>query len=568
MTSTTPFVPENLDCSDITQIEPLYRALLDRPLHSSGDLAQWLADLSELEARFDEFYSRRYIDHTCHTDDAAIEARYMQLVEQVLPKIKPLDFQIKRKYAACAHRAGLDPRRFEVMDRSWQTQVELFRESNIPLQTQATRLTTQYAKILGDMLVEFRGKSYTMQQLARFTEEPDRGTRQEAWELAEARRLRDVEPIHAIFEQLLELRQQMAKNADFADYRAYTWKSRERFDYSPEDCLKFGDAVAQVCLPLVEQLDRQRQATMQVDRLRPWDMAVDVLGRAALRPFDPENIEDFVQRTRQVFHRLSPEMGAQFATLEMGRNLDLQSRKGKRPGGYQSSLEVVKEPFIFMNAAGLQRDVETLLHEGGHALHYLDAATEPLVYLRSAPLEFCEVASMSMELLGSDGFDEYYTAADAARAKRTLLEGIVRILPWIAVIDGYQHWLYTHPGHSRDERMSAWLSILDRFSSKVVDRTGHEAIRAAQWQRQGHLFNSPFYYIEYGIAQLGALQVWRNYRQDRGGTLRKLRGAFALGGKRPLPELFEAAGIRFDFSAGTLRPLVEELRGELEKLPA
>jgi oligoendopeptidase F len=568
MTSTTSFVPENLDCSDITQIEPLYRALLDRPLNSSAELAQWLSDLSELEARFDEFYSRRYIDHTCHTDDAAIEQRYMQLVEQVLPKIKPLDFQIKRKYAACPHRGQLDPRRFEVMDRSWQTQVELFREANIPLQTQATRLTTQYARILGDMLVEFRGKTYTLQQLARFTEEPDRATRQAAWELAESRRLRDVEPIHGIFEQLLELRQQMAKNADFADYRAYTWKSRERFDYAPEDCLKFGDAVAEVCLPLVEQLDRQRQATMRVDRLRPWDMAVDVLGRAALRPFDPENIEDFVQRTRQVFHRLSPEMGAQFATLAMGRNLDLESRKGKRPGGYQSSLEVVKEPFIFMNAAGLQRDVETLLHEGGHALHYLDAATEPLVYLRSAPLEFCEVASMSMELLGSDGFNEYYTAADAARAKRTLLEGIVRILPWIAVIDGYQHWLYTHPGHSRDERTGAWLSILDRFSSKVVDRTGHEAIRAAQWQRQGHLFNSPFYYIEYGIAQLGALQVWRNYRQDRAGTLRKLRGAFALGGKRPLPELFEAAGIRFDFSAGTLRPLVDELRGELEKLPA
>jgi oligoendopeptidase F len=567
MTTLTGFVPEDLNCSDVAQIEPLYQALLKRPLSSLGDLQQWLEDWSALDARIDEFASRRSIAHTCHTDDERIEKEYLYVIEQLIPRLKPLEFQMKSKFVQCPLHEQLDAARFQVLSRSWRTQVAIYRDANVPLQTEASRQTTQFNKINGAMLVEFQGRQMTLQQAARYLEEPDRPLRQQAWELIESRRLQDREPIEAIFEKLLDLRQQIAANADLANYRDYIWQSRERFDYTPEHCLQFGDAVAATVVPVVEQLDRQRQQSLGVDSLRPWDLAVDVHNRPALRPFEQEQIEAFVDKARQMLAGVWQPWAEQFATLKAAGNLDLESRKGKRPGGYQSSLEQSKQPFIFMNAAGTQRDVETLLHEAGHAVHFLAACGEPLVFLRHAPLEFCEVASMSMELLAADHFEAFYNAADAARAKRALLEGIVRILPWIATIDGYQHWLYTHPGHSREQRGDAWLATLDRFSSSVVDHAGLEDSRRSRWQRQTHLFAAPFYYIEYGIAQLGALQVWLNYRQDPKTTIAALNRAFALGATRPLPELFETAGIRFDFSAQTLGPLVQALQAELEALP-
>jgi oligoendopeptidase F len=316
----------------------------------------------------------------------------------------------------------------------------------------------------------------------------------------------------------------------------------------------------------MRELDRQRKADLKLERLRPWDMAVDPKNRSPLRPFGEGQTTMFVDKTRDIFNRLSPELAADFESLRANDNLDLESRKGKQPGGYQCSLEEAKQPFIFMNAAGLQRDVETLLHEGGHAFHMLAARGEPLVFLRSAPMEFCEVASMSMELLGADHFGIFYTEADAARAKRTMLEGIIRFFPWMTTIDSYQHWLYTHPGHSRAERQTFWLSLMSRFGADI-DWSGHEAVRESLWQRQGHLFHAPFYYIEYGIAQLGALQLWAASRRDGKKALGDYRKALALGGTRPLPELFSTAGVRFDFSEQTLRPLMEAIGEELGRLP-
>jgi oligoendopeptidase F len=274
-----------------------------------------------------------------------------------------------------------------------------------------------------------------------------------------------------------------------------------------------------------------------------------------------------VDKVKEIFSRMSPQLGAEFESLSTNHNLDLQSRKGKQPGGYQCSLEESRQPFIFMNAAGLQKDVQVLLHEGGHAFHFIaTSAREPLVFLRSAPMEFAEVASMSMELLGAEHYDVFYDDRDAARAKRTLLEDIVRILPWIATIDSFQHWIYTHRDHTRDERAEEWLRLQDRFGSKL-DWTGHEDARTAMWHRQLHLFHLPFYYVEYGIAQLGALQLWLKSKHDPRQALGGYRAALALGGTRPLPELFAAAGIAFDFSEKTLRPLMDALQEELEDLP-
>jgi oligoendopeptidase F len=321
-------------------------------------------------------------------------------------------------------------------------------------------------------------------------------------------------------------------------------------------------------VPVVKQLDARRKAELKINSLRPWDLSVDPQNRAPLEPFKEDQANIFIDKTKEIFQRLSPELADEFESLRRNQNLDLQSRKGKQPGGYQSSLEESKQPFIFMNAAGLQRDVEVLLHEGGHAFHHLAAApVEPLVFLRSAPMEFCEVASMSMEMLGSEHFDVFYNDADAARARRMLIEGIIRFFPWMATIDTFQHWLYTHPGHSREQRTDQWLTILDRFGGST-DWTGYENIRQSSWQRQLHLYHNPFYYVEYGIAQLGALQLWLKARQDPNRALSNYRAALKLGGTRPLPDLFSAAGIRFDFSQNMLGPLMNALAEELTNLPA
>ena len=320
-----------------------------------------------------------------------------------------------------------------------------------------------------------------------------------------------------------------------------------------------------MCVPAVAALDRRRREDLGLPALRPWDLSVDPQGRPPLTPFRDGHTDEFIDRTKAVVARISPELAEQFETLRANGNLDLDSRRGKQPGGYQSSLGESRQPFIFMNAAGLQRDVEVLLHEAGHAVHYLAACdAQPLTFQRHAPLEFCEVASMGLELLGADHYDAVYPGrpGDAERARRQQLEGIVRFLPWMATIDTFQHWIYTHPGHARAERTAEWLRIVGRFG-RDVDWSGHEAIRAASWQQQVHLFNSPFYYVEYGIAQVGALQLWMKSRQDPRRALANYRAALRLGGTRPLPELFAAAGLRFDFTERTLRPLVQAVIEEL-----
>jgi oligoendopeptidase F len=560
------FVPATIDAGEWSQLEPLYRALLDRNVSSVDELQRWLDDLSELACVVDEEGNRRNIDRSCHTDDEALQKRFLDFVENIEPKVKPLMFELQKKYLATPFRQQLADRKFRLLDRNWEAEVHLFREANVPLQTEETKLNNEYDKISGAMMITFRGKEYTPQQMAKFLEEPDRATRQESWELVSRRRLQDRDAIEQIFERLLPLRQQIAQNAGHSDYRAYRWKELKRFDYTPEDCAAFASAIEAHVVPLVDELDRQRQEDLNLDCLRPWDLLVDPKSRAALIPFDPANVDDFVSRTKKIFDEISPQLGAQFETLRTNQNLDLDSRKGKQPGGYQATLEELRQPFIFMNAAGVHRDVVTLLHEGGHAFHTL-ATEEPFVFLRNAPIEFCEVASMTMELFGNEHLDAFYSPADKARAMRWQFERVVTILPWIALIDQFQNWIYTHPGHTREERTRQWLNLSDRFTSKV-DWSGYEAVNESFWHRQLHLFHVPFYYVEYGIAQLGALQLWMKSKDDPRAALSNYRAGLKLGGTRPLPELFAAAGIQFDFSDKTLRPLMNAVREELESIPA
>lgn len=564
------FVPQDFDPADWAQVEPIFRQLLDRDLDTADAIERWLADYSELSAVMGECGSRRNIDYACHTDDEAIEKAYLYWVENISPKLKPLGNKLQERYLHAAGLSKLSAQRYDILTREWRASFELFRETNVPLQTQVTKLNSEYDKTIGAMLVEYDGKEQTLQQLARYQEETDRSVRQEAWELSANRRLEDREKLDNIFQEMTELREQMAKNADCDNYLDYSWKSWQRFDYTPKDCRDFSDAIEAVVMPRIKELDEQRQASLGLDTLRPWDGAVDVKGRGPLRPFPADAPEKMVSGAKEIFGKIEPSLAEDFATLKFGPNLDLESRKGKRAGGFQASLSEVKQPFIFMNAAGTQRDVDTMLHEAGHAFHYMWASqAEPLVFMQHAPIEFCEVASMSMELMGCDHYGVFYGhEEEAARAKRKQLEGIIRILPWIATIDMYQHWLYTNPGHDIAARTEAWKEISGRFTSPVLDYSDYDSVVAHRWHAQLHLFHIPFYYVEYGIAQLGALQLWLKYKNDPAAALQGYRDGLTLGGTKPLPQLFEGAGIKFDFTRETLAPLIDAVAEELDKLPA
>jgi oligoendopeptidase F len=559
------FVPQNLDLGDWAQIAPLFGQLEKRAAQagSAAELERWLLDWSELNAALDEEASRRYIAMTCHTDNAEAEKAYLHFVEQVEPQLKPRQFALEKIYVAHPQREKLPKARFQVFDRDVKNHVELFRPENVALETEEAKLCQQYQKLIGAQAVNFRGEEKTLVQMGRYLEEPDRALRQEAWELVIRRRLQDAEKCEEIFDTLIALRTQIARNAGFENYRDYAFRQKCRFDYTPENCFQFHDAVEKEIMPAVREIQAERQRQLKLEKLRPWDLAVDPQNRAPLKPF--AEVGEMVLRTQKIFNHLDAELAAGFQQMQDLKLLDLDNRKGKAPGGYQSTLNEARVPFIFMNAIGLQRDVETLLHEAGHAFHAQATRNEDLYAYRGAPIEFCEVASMAMELLGNEFLEEFFPAAEANRARKTHLEGIIGFFPWMAVVDAFQHWIYTHIGHTRAERKAAYLKLMDRFGGDV-DFSGFEEVRAYSWHRQLHIFIHPFYYVEYGIAQLGALQVWANSKTNKAKALNDYKKSLALGGSRPLPELFSAAGCKFQFDAATIKPLIQLASTELKKL--
>jgi oligoendopeptidase F len=559
------FVPPNLDLGDWTRVAPLYDQLETRAAQAKTDaeLERWLLDWSELNAALDEEGSRRYIAMTCHTDNADAEKAYLHFVEQIEPQLKPRQFALEKIYVAHPQREKLPKQRFQVFDRDVKNHVELFRPENVALETEEAKLSQQYQKLIGAQTVNFRGEEKTLVQMGRYLEEPDRALRQEAWELVAKRRLQDVEKCEEIFDQLVKLRTQIAKNAGFENYRDYAFRQKGRFDYTPEDCVRFHNAVEKEIMPAVREIQQERRRQLNLEKLRPWDLAVDPQNRAPLKPF--AEVGEMVSRTQKIFNRLDPELAAGFQQMQDLKLLDLDNRKGKAPGGYQAGLSEARVPFVFMNAVGVQRDVETILHEAGHAFHSQAARNEDLYAYRSAPIEFCEVASMSMELLGNEFLEEFYAPPEANRARKTHLEGVIGFFPWMAIVDAFQHWIYLHPDHTRAERKAAYLELMDRFGGDV-DWSGHEESRAFSWHRQLHIFIHPFYYVEYGIAQLGALQVWANSRRDKAKALNDYKKSLALGGSRPLPELFSVAGCKFQFDDATIKPLIQLANAERKKL--
>lgn len=551
--------------TDLDSIQEVYGALLEREIADLESLESWCRDWSEVDSTIAEEGARRFVQHTCYTDDAEVTEKYMEWIEKIQPILKKISFDMDRKFIASPAVDQLPEQEFGMWVKSVRNGVELFRDENIPLQTEETKLDASYDETIGAMSIEFDGETRTLPYMGRILEETDRDRREQAFRATWDRVLADEDKIQGIFDRQVELRHQMALNAGFDDYRALRFRQLERFDYEPKDCLEFHDSIESVILPLVKERLQKRKEMLGVDSLRPWDTAVDPQGRAPLRPL--EGGVNLVEGCRQIFTKVHPDLDQMFRILIDGDLLDLDSRSGKAPGGYQCTYHEIRKPFIFMNSAGKQGDVETLLHEGGHAFHFIESRDLELIANRGAPIEFCEVASMAMELLGNPYLDVFYDdEAQITRARIEHLEGIISLFIWVAMIDSFQHWIYTNPGHSRDERKASWLAIMDRFNTGVMDWSGIEEIRAHRWLRQSHLFGVPFYYVEYAMAQLGALQVWRNHRQDPDNAIRLYREGLSLGNTRSLPELYEAAGVRFDFSRNILEELMMMVREEIDTL--
>ena len=556
---------EGLDATKWSNIEPYYQDFLNQEIDSAETLEAWLLELGKFGAYVGETGAMLYVEMTCDTENDEIKQAYLDFVENVQPELSKIGDLLNRKLAESPFADELDSEEYNVLLRDTRMDLALFREENIPIYTELTKLGQRYNEICGAMTVEFDGEERTMQQMGKYLQVSDRETREKAYRTVGERRFQESEKIDDIYEEMITLRQQVAQNAGYDNFRDYIFDAKHRFDYSPDDCKAFHDAVEAICVPLKRDVDDERRRNLNLESLRMWDMGHDVHGREPLKPFT--KVEEMVAGTSRMFHRLSPELGVFFDSLRDGTSLDLDSRKGKAPGGYQVQRDHSRKPFIFMNATGLQRDLETMVHEAGHAFHSIYADDLPLIDYRNAPLEFCEVAAMSMELLTHDFLDEFYSEEDAQRAVREHLEGIVSILAWIATIDAFQHWVYTNPNHSRAERHAKWLELGDRYGS-VLDWSGFEDWRNVGWQRQLHLFSYPFYYIEYGIAQLGALQMWLQYKESPEMALSNYAKSMRLGGSRPLPNLFEAGGMSFDLGRSTVQGLIDAVRDELAKLPA
>ena len=558
------FIHDDIDGASWESIEPYMNDLRDRPLSCSNCLETFIADRSNLSEVISEARARLYIDMPCHTDDEDIQKAWMAFVENVQPKLSEYSDILNRRLIE--HKAVQElPERFDILVKGLKTDIEIFREENIPLNTQATKLVTEYNEICGAQMVEFDDEQKTFAQMAIYLENTERSIREAAWKAVSERRFEDNERISEIYDELIQIRHQIATNAGYEGFQQYMFASMHRYDYTIEDCLEFHDSIESVCQPLRLRTDEEREKELGLGSLRPWDMGVDVKGRPPLQPFN--EVQEMVDGCSRIFHTMSEELGNYFDQLDTNDCLDLDSRKGKAPGGYQYYLQKSRMPFIFMNAAGTQRNVETMIHEAGHAFHSFYSGHLDLIHERDSPIEFAEVASMSMELLTHPHWEEFYDAKNADRARRKHLEDIISFMPWMATIDAFQYWVYANPNHSREERAERWLELAERFGPKV-DMSGFEEIHKVSWQRQGHLFGVPFYYVEYGIAQLGALQMWKYHRRDTEDALTRYKAGLSLGYTRGLTELFEASGLELSFSESYVGSLIGEIDDALAEIPA
>jgi len=559
------FVPEDFKVTTWETLEPYFKNLLDRNIDSNENLEQWLKDMSELEAVVSEDACWRQIKMTCDTTDKTLEEAFTYFCMEIQPKLQPYADLLNKKLIKSPYTSELDKEKYFTYLRSVRKNIELFREANIPLQAELSVMQQQFGVITGAMTVEVKGQEYTLQQAAKFLHEHDRSLREEVYRKIQERRKQDKDALNNLYSSLIEKRDKVAKNAGFENYRDYKFVDMGRFDYTKEDCFKFHEAVKLHVLPLVEKINLNKKEKLKLDVLRPWDTEAEPEGIEPLHPFNTG--KELLEKSEACFEELNPFFADCLKKMNALGHLDLESRKGKAPGGYNCPLAESGAPFIFMNAAGQMDDVTTMVHEGGHAVHSFLAHPLELSAFKEYPMEIAEVASMSMELFTMDKWNVFFDdAEELKRAKEHQLERVITIFPWIATIDKFQHWVYEHPQHTIEERTEAWINILNEFSTNTVDFTGLEEYRKISWQKQLHLFEVPFYYIEYGIAQLGAIGLWMQYKKNPQQALDNYINALSLGGTKTLPELYKAAGLKFDLSPEHIKTLMEFVKEEMERL--
>lgn len=556
------FLPNKIKVTSWDVLAPYFNQLLERTINSKEELENWLKDRSELEAFVSEDLAWRYVKMTSDTTNKDLEQAYLFFVTEIEPQISPLTDKLNRKLVACTFINELDNDKYFIYLRGVKKEIEIFREENVPLMAEIATESQKYGSIVGSMSVEIDGKELTLQQAANFLKNPDRSVRENAFLKINEVRSKHTTELDELFDKLIALRHQVAVNAGFDNFRDYMFAALGRFDYTPADCFAFHDAIQTEVLPLVKAFNEKRKAELGFD-LKPWDMEVDTQNREALEPFTTG--EDLLAKTVKCFKKVDDYFAWCITTMDNMDRLDLESRKGKAPGGYNYPMAETSVPFIFMNAASSTRDVETMVHEGGHAVHSFLSKDLELAAFKNCPSEVAELASMSMELISYEGQDEFYTTKeDFNRAKEEHLEGIIKILPWIATIDKFQHWIYSNPTHTAAERRDYWVKLSKEFGTGMVDWTGFEHIQAYTWQKQLHLYEVPFYYIEYGMAQLGALAVWKNYIADKPTALVQYKAALSLGYTKTIGEIYKTAGIEFNFTAPYIKQLMAFVKDELE----
>ena len=539
-----------------SQIEPIFQDLQQRPL-DEDNIEVWLSEWSDISKLLDESYWRLYNATAVDTSDKAAEEKFTHFLDEIQPQVKSAEQGLKEKLLA----SGISPHGYQVPLRDMRAQADLYRDENLPLLSEEKKLIVEYYKIMGAQMVPWAGKQIPLPQLQPVYQERDRERREEAWRLAAARQLEDRQALNDLWGKFLELRQSIAAHADLPNYRAYRWQELLRFDYSPEDCYQFHLAIQEVVVPAAQALYEKRRQRLGVNSLRPWDIYVDPFGMPALKPFTTS--QELIANSGNIFSQVEPLFGQYFEQMRGEGYLDLENRANKAPGGFCSHYKYSKQAFIFMNAVGIHDDVQTVLHEGGHAFQAFECGHLPYFFLE-IPSEFAEVASMSMELLASPYLEAdqggFYSPGESARARIQYLESMLLFWPYMAVVDAFQHWVYENHEAACDASNcdTRWVQLWERFMPGV-DWGGLEQEVSTGWQRKPHIFDEPFYYIEYGQAQLGSVQIWRNSLQDKSSAVAAYRRALALGTSVTLPQLYAAAGARFTFDAATLQQAVDTI---------
>jgi oligoendopeptidase F len=559
------FLPQDLTIETWATLEPFFKDLKERAINSVPELEKWLKDRSELEAVVSEDLAWRYIKMTCDTANKELTDSFQFFVSEIEPHVAPYSNDLNKKLIDSPFTDQLNKPDYLVYLRGVKKALEIYREENIPLNTILSTESQKYASIAAAMTVNWKGEEMTLQKASNFLRDADRKVREEIFFKIAERRSQDTNVLNDLFSELLKLRNQVAINAGFKNYRDYKFAELGRFDYTVNDCYDFHKSIATEVLPLSQDINLERKKQLKLETLKPWDMDVDVDGKPALHPFDKGS--ELIDKSIECFYTIRKSFGQYLEIMKAMGNLDLESRKGKAPGGYNYPLYETGVPFIFMNAVGAQRDVITMVHEGGHAIHSFVTRELEITDFKSMPSEVAELASMSMELISMEHWDVFYSNPDdLKRAKKEQLEQSLKSLLWIGAVDKFQHWIYENPTHAVEERMNKWTEIIGEFSSSVVDWSGLEEIKKRGWQGQLHIFEVPFYYIEYGMAQLGAIAVWRNYKKDPEKGLNDYEAALRLGYTRSIPEIYKAAGIEFNFSQPYVKELAAFVKNELDKL--